>query len=1065
MITRLHGSQYLLIYSCLLVCALGALGCDSRQNDYPHSFFDTSGIPVSAEIQQSLDQAFAELEHPRQQSQDELGLRKYQSLQLQISRPSSRKAASDELYSLWRERPDHFLWAELGVKFNGLLDRTADRDSICNLPILADSSSAVGSFLLGRRFFGYGAKGENYRRAETRLDELDPLQIAWLQRKLAIVEVSEGKGVLAATRLLDWLSHAREIGGKALEYYYWQDIATALKSADRLDDAMHAVTCAGTLALSGGMPYEAIESRLLLAEILLARRESQAAFDFCGECYDLALASDFPWLEVLSSHKMAVICAAMGETRKRLQFDRRCLASARASNDTLNMQVGLMNVSSDLLDLGLIDSSQASLAEARSLFDRRPDSRLSMYLQQVEARFYTQIGDYDKVDSLLLQAKGEMTQLGFASEEARLQIQLIKQGLQTNQPNLAYQAINRLHELEDSITWEMTNYDLLMDIELAKAKFLIRQGDYAMAEAALERIGQRLDEATESSWQHSIYRGDLALRTKDLTSALEAFRMAMKIAQTEQRVDRAASSKFHLGHVLIEQGDFEAARQLFLDEDPDRAFGGSFRSQLAIKIFHGISYAREGRHRKALQVLEEAERLSLPRSPVDLLLRLGIEKGRTSIELDRPQEAETCLLKARDLLLKSDGKRNMGDLREFNVDVARDITEVLLGLYTQYPSLLAGDEPALQTLLLAEEGLGEAIKRADDPGSAANPTATTAVFFVGDDESYLWTLWPEGIDHQLLPGREALLGLIRPVLADLRRANSEIDAVAAQSLADLLLGKVIPHWPQGEGLRILSDDILAGLPWATLPLPQADHRSELIVDWGPITIAQTLGRPLNVEPEFERSAFKGQALIVGVDSPSVVTSNVGSERILMHAEREAASVASYWPADLVELRLGREAEWRSIKELALDRFAVLHIATHTVLSEGLGERATLRFADKQGNTPVTAFEISGLSLDADLVFLSCCETSAEYLDQGYGSLNFARAFRKAGARAVIASSVRVDDEAGSYLSERFYHHWRAGLSKAEALRAAQQDTRSHRPEWRHPFFWAFYQLIGNGDQS
>jgi CHAT domain-containing protein len=45
----------------------------------------------------------------------------------------------------------------------------------------------------------------------------------------------------------------------------------------------------------------------------------------------------------------------------------------------------------------------------------------------------------------------------------------------------------------------------------------------------------------------------------------------------------------------------------------------------------------------------------------------------------------------------------------------------------------------------------------------------------------------------------------------------------------------------------------------------------------------------------------------------------------------------------------------------------------------------------------------------------------------------------------------------------FYRHWlEEGMSKAEALQAAQAEVRSE-PDWASPFYWAAFTL--NGDEG
>ncbi|HEX2645355.1 MAG TPA: CHAT domain-containing protein, partial [Thermoanaerobaculia bacterium] len=113
-------------------------------------------------------------------------------------------------------------------------------------------------------------------------------------------------------------------------------------------------------------------------------------------------------------------------------------------------------------------------------------------------------------------------------------------------------------------------------------------------------------------------------------------------------------------------------------------------------------------------------------------------------------------------------------------------------------------------------------------------------------------------------------------------------------------------------------------------------------------------------------------------------------------------------------------------------------------------------------------------LDADLVVLSACETDSGEIRGGEGIIGLTRAFQYAGARSVLASLWRVEDEATAELMQRFYRHLKAGKPKDEALRAAQIELiRSpiHIPNGRGgqtertvaaPYFWAALQLVGDG---
>jgi len=100
-----------------------------------------------------------------------------------------------------------------------------------------------------------------------------------------------------------------------------------------------------------------------------------------------------------------------------------------------------------------------------------------------------------------------------------------------------------------------------------------------------------------------------------------------------------------------------------------------------------------------------------------------------------------------------------------------------------------------------------------------------------------------------------------------------------------------------------------------------------------------------------------------------------------------------------------------------------------------------------GSAIMTAEEIAGLDLSAcDLAVLSACETGRGSVAGGEGVLGLQRAFHQAGARTVVASLWKVNDQATAALMALFYDRlWRQHQSPIEALRNAQL-TLSRHPE-------------------
>ena len=150
---------------------------------------------------------------------------------------------------------------------------------------------------------------------------------------------------------------------------------------------------------------------------------------------------------------------------------------------------------------------------------------------------------------------------------------------------------------------------------------------------------------------------------------------------------------------------------------------------------------------------------------------------------------------------------------------------------------------------------------------------------------------------------------------------------------------------------------------------------------------------------------------------------------------------------------------------ALADYRIVHFATHGVLNNddpGLSG-VLLSMFDKQGR-PQDGFlrlhDIYGLKLPAELVVLSACNTALGKPVKGEGLVGLVRGFMYAGAKRVVASYWKVDDEATGQLMARFYIELlKENRPPAAALRHAQLAMLDH-DRWRPPFYWAAFALQG-----
>ncbi len=140
---------------------------------------------------------------------------------------------------------------------------------------------------------------------------------------------------------------------------------------------------------------------------------------------------------------------------------------------------------------------------------------------------------------------------------------------------------------------------------------------------------------------------------------------------------------------------------------------------------------------------------------------------------------------------------------------------------------------------------------------------------------------------------------------------------------------------------------------------------------------------------------------------------------------------------------------------------IVHLATHGQFSSNAEETFLLTWDNRidLGKLNSLVKDRSSQSDNAiNLLVLSACQTA---VGDDRATLGLAGVAVRAGARSTIASLWSVSDEATQLLMSNLYQKLVAtNLGKAESLQTAQQSLLRTK-EYRAPFYWAPFILVGN----
>jgi CHAT domain-containing protein/tetratricopeptide (TPR) repeat protein len=613
--------------------------------------------------------------------------------------------------------------------------------------------------------------------------------------------------------------------------------------------------------------------------------------------------------------------------------------------------------------------------------------------------------------------------------------------------------------------------------DLAKAEDFLRQAEAIMlktAPASPEAINIRLD------------LGQILVQTGRPAAAEALYRQILSILEHQGPTDTTeAEIRNLLGIAQRQNGNLAAAQESFcratwlLDPQRSRLGGGLesrswFESETHSYYFDCLSALTErGRPAEAL--------LTLERGKTRVFLELLAERDLRFEDMPPEMKAEQARLdadydriRARLSGLKSsDDTGEIAALQNRLEEIKTGQEALIARLRLQSPRLATLHAPAPLDLAQARRTL--------DPGTAL------LAYAVGPKRSYLFVVRPSteggrGPEvHRLPVGKAALekeIETYRRLATDPQSDLTKLNA-RAKGLYDLLLKPAEKSLDRARRILISADGPLHLLPWAALR-----HQNQYVAEWRPIhlTASATVygetrrgrrpaGDPGNWrlvafgDPEYPKNSGPDGDRLADSEVRSALRRGLKLER-LPATRDEIREIAELFPK--AEVYVGKEATEEHVKQ-ASPHADVLHFAGHGLIDErfpldsALALTIPAQVPEGRDNGLLQAWEIfETMRLDANLVTLSACDTALGREMGGEGLLGLTRAFQFAGARSVLASLWSVADVSTARLMKRFYTYLRQGMTKDQALRAAQLDLiHSKQGGLSHPYHWAGFALYGD----
>ena len=395
---------------------------------------------------------------------------------------------------------------------------------------------------------------------------------------------------------------------------------------------------------------------------------------------------------------------------------------------------------------------------------------------------------------------------------------------------------------------------------------------------------------------------------------------------------------------------------------------------------------------------------------------------------------------------------------------------------------IAGLQRQADTLNNAIAARTAAVPHSFVSGSVTMPQdAAIIAYWLGNKAAYAWTVTPAGIHWARLPDSATITNAARAFHDSLSRLSDTPRTLRledSRALSADILDPLAPWIAPYKRWFFVPDAALNYVPFAALRAGSGANAPYAVTGHD---IALAPAAWLLLAPRRVNAALPAPSRLLLVSDPVYDLADPRFEvqhgkrtndayQRLPGTAREASAIASVCPAGEsacpateIDALSGFDATRQRLLDLDWSRYRYIHIASHGHLDAQVPQLSSLMLSayDRQGakiESAVRVADLEALTLSADVVVFSGCDTALgkDVLNEGMVGIAYATLAR--GAGAVVSSLWQVPDEIGAPLMTDLYGHLiRDSMSPVAALSASLRSMLDRNP-LADPALWAAFQV-------